>query len=192
MKGKFIGVAIREGLLYCNTIPLEREEETERDLLRNCYSAWGRLNMLKKPLPSEHIAKKVHSIYVGESEDLKGVNFAVHKNERFQSALITMLLIPRGRFITYGDIARILRTSPRVVGSYAARNPFPLLVPCHRVIRGDMSVGGYGYGPELKARLLMLEGVEVDLRRMKVNPNKLMKAGELMRLREVWSTGSST
>lgn len=183
---------MREGLLYCNTIPLEGEREAERDLLRNCYSAWGRLNMVKRHIESDLIARRIHSIYIGESEDLREVDFAVHENERFHNALITMILIPRGRFTTYGELAKVLKTSPRVIGSYAARNPFPLLIPCHRIVRGDMRIGGYGYGPELKARLLKLEGVEVDLNRMKVNPNKLIKANELVRLREVWCTGNST
>ncbi|MEM2218498.1 MAG: MGMT family protein [Candidatus Korarchaeum sp.] len=192
VEGKFVGIALGGGFLFCNTIPLEGEGEAERDLMRNCHTAWGRLNMVKRSIESDLIARKVHSIYVGEIEDLRGVNFAFHMDERFRNALITMLLIPRGRFTTYGELARVLRTSPRVVGSYAARNPFPLLVPCHRVIRGDMGIGGYGYGPELKARLLMLEGVEVDPKRMKVNPNKLIRSSELVRLREVWGTGNST
>lgn len=185
MEGKFIGIAMREGFLYCNTIPLEGEEEAERDLQRNCYAAWGRVDMMKKALPSESVARKIYSIYSGEREELQGVNFAVHRNERFQNALITMLLIPRGRFTTYGELAKALGTSPRAAGSYAARNPFPLLVPCHRIVRGDMRIGGYGYGPELKARFLMMEGVEVDMKLMKVNPNKLVRADELAMLREV-------
>lgn len=40
-------------------------------------------------------------------------------------------------------------------------NPFPALVPCHRVIRSDGSVGGYAYGTEIKGRMLSKEGVRV-------------------------------
>ena len=183
---------MRGELLYCNTIPLGDEGEAERDLMRNCYGAWGKLDMVKEPIPAEALARKIHSIYLGKIEDLRAVNLAVHTNTRFQDALLTIFMIPRGRFTTYGELARALGTSPRLAGTYAAKNPFPLLVPCHRIVRGDMSVGGYGYSPELKAKLLMLEGVDVDLRRMRVNPNKLIRADELVMLREVWRTGSST
>ncbi|MEN3050154.1 MAG: MGMT family protein, partial [Candidatus Methanosuratincola petrocarbonis] len=42
-----------------------------------------------------------------------------------------------------------------------SKNPFPLVVPCHRVIRSDMSLGGFGYGGLEKRRLLEGEGIEI-------------------------------
>jgi len=86
----------------------------------------------------------------------------------------------------------VINTSPRAVGLYASKNPFPLIVPCHRVVRGDMRVGGYGYGEELKAQLLIREGIEVDLSRMRVTPNKLIRASDLRRMMEVSGHASST
>ena len=47
---------------------------------------------------------------------------------------------------------------PRDVGVFMARNPFPLVIPCHRVVASD-GLGGFGGGLELKKRLLELEGV---------------------------------
>jgi methylated-DNA-[protein]-cysteine S-methyltransferase len=49
----------------------------------------------------------------------------------------------------------------RAVGQANARNPIPLVIPCHRVVRADGSLGGYALGPALKARLLALEDLRV-------------------------------
>lgn len=68
--------------------------------------------------------------------------------------------ISRGSSISYGVLA--LRCgSPRAaraVGSAMATNPWPLYVPCHRVVRANGNLGNYGPGPELKRTLLTLEG----------------------------------
>jgi len=75
--------------------------------------------------------------------------------------------IPWGQVRTYGWVARAIGQprSTRAVGGALARNPFPIIVPCHRVIRSDGNIGGFGGGPELKVRLLRLEGVGVIRRR---------------------------
>ena len=70
--------------------------------------------------------------------------------------------IPRGRIATYMDIARKIGNpkAVRAVGQALGRNPIPIVIPCHRVIASNGSLGGYsgGGGLETKARLLQLEG----------------------------------
>ena len=64
-----------------------------------------------------------------------------------------------GTTVTYGELGdRAGVEDPRDVGVLMARNPLPLVVPCHRVVASD-GLGGYGGGLELKRRLLELEGV---------------------------------
>lgn len=72
--------------------------------------------------------------------------------------------IPRGRVSSYGAIARHLGVpgGARAVGRALATNPFPIVVPCHRAIRGDGALGGYQGGAAMKRRLLELEGVAVS------------------------------
>ena len=77
--------------------------------------------------------------------------------------------IPYGRTLTYGRLA-VLAGSPRAaraVGSCMARNPVPLVVPCHRVVRSGGELGGYSApgGTRLKQRLL-----ELEARRFPANP----------------------
>lgn len=75
-----------------------------------------------------------------------------------------LLKIPYGEVISYQELAR-LAGSPngyRAVGSANSKNPLPIIVPCHRVIRKNGGLGGYGGGLSVKRRLLALEGVDVS------------------------------
>ena len=66
--------------------------------------------------------------------------------------------IPRGRVSTYGEVAKLLGSSPRAVGGALRRNPFAPRVPCHRVVAAKGPGGWSAFGsPEVKERLLELE-----------------------------------
>ena len=65
--------------------------------------------------------------------------------------------IPPGQTRTYQEIARVAGGSARSVGGANGANPIPILIPCHRVVRSDGSVGGYAYGPDIKRKLLARE-----------------------------------
>ncbi len=69
--------------------------------------------------------------------------------------------IPRGRVTTYGEMARILKTSPRAVGQALHKNPCLVKIPCHRVVKTDGSLGGYAGGVKKKIELLKKEGIEI-------------------------------
>lgn len=71
--------------------------------------------------------------------------------------------IPFGGVFTYAEVARRIGrpSAARAVGNAVGRNPAPIVVPCHRVVRSDGSLGGYsGGGPEFKRRLLAIERSE--------------------------------
>ena len=72
--------------------------------------------------------------------------------------------IPRGRVSTYRRIANSLGNAhgARAVGTALAHNPFPIIVPCHRAIRSDGTLGGFQGGIEMKRTLLEMEGVLFD------------------------------
>jgi methylated-DNA-[protein]-cysteine S-methyltransferase len=69
--------------------------------------------------------------------------------------------VPRGRTITYGELAAHAGNprAYRAAGTACALNPVPLVVPCHRVLPGSGGIGNYGGGPARKRALLSLEGV---------------------------------
>jgi methylated-DNA-[protein]-cysteine S-methyltransferase len=72
--------------------------------------------------------------------------------------------IPRGMVSTYGLIAAHIgrEGGARAVGNALATNPFPFIIPCHRAVRSDGSLGGYQGGPDMKRRLLEYEGIIFD------------------------------
>jgi O-6-methylguanine DNA methyltransferase len=69
--------------------------------------------------------------------------------------------IPLGLVMTYSGVARKAGSNaPRAVGNTMARNPLPLLIPCHRVIAQDLTLNDFGGGVWMKRKLLEYEGVE--------------------------------
>jgi len=74
--------------------------------------------------------------------------------------------IPYGHTKTYAEIARTLgkASSSRAVGKACSANPIPILVPCHRVIRSDGSLGGFSSGLDIKKKLLFIENIVVGKR----------------------------
>ncbi|GAC1542410.1 MAG: hypothetical protein NVS2B17_20930 [Candidatus Velthaea sp.] len=81
-----------------------------------------------------------------------------------QRVLLKAAEIGRGSARPYGWVARELGApeAMRAVGNALGRNPVPLLIPCHRVIRTDCSVGGYVFGSDAKRTLLEGEGLDFD------------------------------
>lgn len=69
--------------------------------------------------------------------------------------------VPYGQTTTYSTVGRAIGYphAPRAVGQALKRNPIPIIVPCHRVVRADGFLGGFDMGLEMKARLLSIEGV---------------------------------
>ncbi|QNQ12151.1 methylated-DNA--[protein]-cysteine S-methyltransferase [Sphingomonas alpina] len=67
-----------------------------------------------------------------------------------------MIGIPFGETMSYGDLSRSIGSSARAIGQVCARNPFPIIVPCHRVLNADGGLGAYsaGDGPATKSWLL--------------------------------------
>ena len=75
-----------------------------------------------------------------------------------------LLEVPSGYVTTYGELAKAinLKNGQRVVGQIMKNNPFPVIVPCHRVVKSDGTVGGYAYGIERKKHMLSKEGLEIN------------------------------
>ena len=54
--------------------------------------------------------------------------------------------IPCGHTLSYGEVAALIRSGPRAVGNACGANPYPLVVPCHRVVAANQALGGFGRG----------------------------------------------
>ena len=101
-----------------------------------------------------------------EMDPLSTVRATRIPNNSLGLVMLAMLAIPRGFVVSYSDIAELLNMTPRLVGLFASRNPIPVIVPCHRVVNRDGTVGGYSAwardGRGVKALLLSMERVRVN------------------------------
>lgn len=72
-----------------------------------------------------------------------------------------LLEVPKGKITTYGELAKAvgLKNGQRAVGKIMNKNPYPVIIPCHRVVKSDGKIGGYAYGAEIKSDMLTREGI---------------------------------
>lgn len=91
--------------------------------------------------------------YFNEPLDLIGTPFEL-------SVFHAMQRIPFGKTLSYGEVAASIGkpTAARAIGLACGKNPVPIIVPCHRVVRSDGSMGGYTGGVWIKETLLEIEG----------------------------------
>ena len=79
-----------------------------------------------------------------------------------------LLQVPKGKVTTYGELAKSvgLKNGQRTIGMIMKKNPFPVIVPCHRVVKSDGKIGGYAYGERVKSRMLTNEGIKIKDRKI--------------------------
>lgn len=107
----------------------------------------------------------------GKRADFRRISLDPRIGTRFERRVWGLLRrIPFGETRTYGELARAVGRplAARAVGQCNARNPWAIVVPCHRVLGTNLSLTGYAGGIELKQRLLKLEGIDLTALRAKV------------------------
>jgi len=75
-----------------------------------------------------------------------------------------MIQLKAGDAISYGELAQRLQTAPRAIGGACRANPYPIIVPCHRILAANGGLGGFACGLQVKRDLLEREGVRVSRR----------------------------
>jgi methylated-DNA-[protein]-cysteine S-methyltransferase len=86
----------------------------------------------------------------------------IQTSEFSRKVLEAVAAIPWGSTASYGEVAAMAGSpgAARAVGGVMRSNPFPILIPCHRVVRSDGTLGGFSCGTETKEWLLAFEGTE--------------------------------
>jgi|SRR5215813_14037839 methylated-DNA-[protein]-cysteine S-methyltransferase len=89
---------------------------------------------------------------------------STHKAIKDEDVYQLLLQIPEGKTTTYGDLATALGNplASRLIGRILGRNPNPIRVPCHRVVKSDGTLGGYRGGVDKKMELLKKEGISIN------------------------------
>ena len=75
-----------------------------------------------------------------------------------------LLQVPKGQVTTYGELAKAvgLENGQRAIGKIMNKNPYPVIIPCHRVVMSTGKIGGYAYGEKIKSNMLAKEGIKIE------------------------------
>ncbi len=154
------GLAWREAGLVAVSFPEADDEKTKSRLRRRAPKA------KEASAPSENIGKiiaDVRALFDGEAVDLADAKLDLTEISEFDQAVYALSLdIKPGETKTYGDLARALGdvSLSRRVGQSLGRNPFPIVVPCHRIVGAGGAMTGFSApgGTEIKRKLLKIEG----------------------------------
>jgi methylated-DNA-[protein]-cysteine S-methyltransferase len=106
---------------------------------------------------AEETLISVKNVYDGKNVTKNCPLAAEHLPNYTRRVLEVTSLIPVGYVTSYGSIAKAAGGGPRAVGNVMARNPFAPVVPCHRVVSADFTLGGYGGGLDVKLEILTRE-----------------------------------
>jgi len=96
-------------------------------------------------------------VYDGKGASRELVLAKEHLSDYARRVLEVTALIPVGYVASYGGVSKAAGGGARAVGNVMASNPFAPVVPCHRVVASDLTLGGYGGGLDLKLRMLKRE-----------------------------------
>ncbi len=164
---------VRDSVVVRTKLGPFRVEYTRRGISRIDFPGFGRPRgacteqrrsvVAEKPLPP-FIRKFTRQLQ--QYADGKPVRWSgpldLSAGTTFQQSVWRVLrMIPRGETRSYGWVAQQIGKprSSRAVGAACGANPVPVVIPCHRVIASDGSIGGFGGGLPMKRRLLALEAV---------------------------------
>ncbi len=133
------------------------------------WTEGGRLKALnltnRKPsagAPKDPIAREVQRYFRGEADSLRDIPVDLSDSTAFERRVYEATRqIPFGKVATYGQIAKAIGKpkAPRAVGQALGKNPIAIVIPCHRVVASDGSLGGFTGGLSWKRKLLRHEGV---------------------------------
>jgi methylated-DNA-[protein]-cysteine S-methyltransferase len=138
---------------------LPRERTPAEELIQASFPGAGPLSC---PVITE-LGERIQCFLKGQAVDFELDVIALENCSEFQRrVLLAEYRIPRGWVATYGGIARSLGIpgGARAVGNALSRNPFPIVIPCHRAIRSNGGLGGFQGGLKMKRALLEFEGLE--------------------------------
>ena len=158
------GVAWGERGITGVQLPQPNEAQTRTRLLQRAKSE---LPEASPPPPVAHAIEAMTALLSGEKTDLKDVELDMSQVPEFNRGVYAIAReIPPGQTLTYGDIAKRLGgvELSRDVGQALGQNPFPIVVPCHRVLAAGGKPGGFSAngGVKTKLKMLAIEGAYVN------------------------------
>ena len=104
----------------------------------------------------EQAVKQIQNYFAGKPYYFSKLTYDFSEVTDFQRKILQVLLSAPAKTLAYSELAEMsgYPNSSRAVGTVMNKNPFPILIPCHRVIQASGSMGNYAYGVAWKKRLL--------------------------------------
>ena len=157
------GVAWGERVVVGVQLPEAGERETRARMLHRFPTA----GEAAPPPEVQCVIDRIAALLRGEASDLSAVALDMDGVPEFHRRVYEAArTIPPGKTLSYGDIARRCGApgAARAVGQALGRNPFPIVVPCHRVLAAGGKIGGFSAqgGVATKRRMLAIEGAQLN------------------------------
>lgn len=151
----YFAVAVKDRKIIKTILPKSNEKEALNEISKEFNSY-----ILSDEYRS--IAEDICNIYCGKRASFRNEAINPDLNEFQRKVLFEVIKIPHGEIKTYKQISEAIDSKAyRVVGTAISKNPLPLIIPCHRVIRSNLNVGGFSGGPEMKKEILKNEGIQI-------------------------------
>lgn len=154
--GVWFGVAFEGRSIYATSFA-----SSEKDVLRGLRESIPSrvpLAPLQKTEFARRVVAMLKDIYDGK-EVSQEFSLATRCLSKYaEKVLEAICKVPPGYVTSYGEIAKAVGGAPRAVGQVMASNPFAPICPCHRVVKSDFTLGGYGGGLSVKLEFLRREG----------------------------------
>jgi methylated-DNA-[protein]-cysteine S-methyltransferase len=150
------GLLGTEKALLCSCLPASSDNAARKHLLRGIHNAEADSDLLPQ------LQQKITAYFKGTCVDFSNVRlYLSHITPFARQVLLTCRKVTYGHTTTYSRLAQMAGSphAARAVGNILAKNPLPLIIPCHRIIRADGSPGGFTapQGKKLKQKLINLE-----------------------------------
>ena len=148
--GQFTLYAVEDGVVYIS-LP-----ESDPTVATNwCEKILGDTDVVESDMWIVHAKAELNEYFAGQRQSFE-CEYLLFTSPFRKKSLEAVRQIPYGEKQSYAQVANIAGNAHavRAAGSANAKNPLPILVPCHRVISSNGSLGGYGGGQEMKQWLL--------------------------------------
>ncbi|MDH4238160.1 MAG: methylated-DNA--[protein]-cysteine S-methyltransferase [Phycisphaerae bacterium] len=155
-KWGYFGLAAGDKGLFRTCLPLAGPEKVESQLLQNLENSRYDRSLFKT------VQDQITAYFEGACIDFRNIPITLDEFSPFQMSVLTACRnVGFGRTISYSGLAKKIGrpAAARAVGGALAKNPLPLIIPCHRIVRSDGKIGGFSAlgGPTLKRKMLLHE-----------------------------------
>jgi O-6-methylguanine DNA methyltransferase len=158
-----MGIAESSKGIQAIVLPKRSKRAVESDLRAQSNGPWE-----ERASPRLEVARRQLLDYLAGGRNTFDMPLDLSQGTSFQRKVWrTLQRIPYGKLRSYQWIALRVggRHYARAVGSAVGANPLPIVIPCHRIVAHDASLGGFSCGLPMKCKLLSLEGTLAQLQR---------------------------